>query len=107
MRMLKTESLKFDKNGLIPCIVQDASDQKVLMLGYMSAETLELTIKTGLVSFYSRSRNEIWVKGETSGNTLKLVSLAMDCDADALLVTARANGPTCHTGAQSCFEEVE
>lgn len=106
MRDLNMEQLRFDSNGLIPCVVQNSESGKVLMLGYMNPEAITKTIETGKVTFYSRSRSEIWVKGETSGNTLELVSMAMDCDSDALLVNAIPMGPTCHTGAESCFDEV-
>ena len=102
--MITTESVKFDSNGLVPAIVQDSKSLKVLMLGYMSKESLELTISTKKVTFWSRSRNKLWVKGETSGNFLHLVYLALDCDSDALLVTVEPAGPTCHTGADSCFD---
>ena len=81
-------------NGLVPAIVQDASTEQVLMLGYMNAESLEKTQETGLVTFYSRSRKTLWTKGETSGNTLKFISIAMDCDQDTLLVRALPAGPT-------------
>lgn len=97
-------TLNYDNNGLISAIVQDARTQQVLMLGYMNETTLRQTIDTGIVTFYSRSRQEIWVKGATSGNYLKLVSWSADCDKDALLITAIPDGPTCHTGAVSCFE---
>jgi phosphoribosyl-ATP pyrophosphohydrolase/phosphoribosyl-AMP cyclohydrolase len=97
-------SVKFDTNGLVPAIVQDSQTLKVLMLGYMSKDSLKLTIATGKVTFWSRSRNEIWVKGATSGNFLNLVSLALDCDSDAILVSATPVGPTCHTGSDSCFD---
>ena len=102
--MIDIASVKFDTNGLVPAIVQDSQTLKVLMLGYMSKESLELTIDTGKVTFWSRSRNEIWVKGGTSGNLLNLVSLALDCDSDAILVSAVPAGPTCHTGSDSCFD---
>ena len=102
--MISIESVKFDTNGLVPAIVQDSQTLKVLMLGYMSRESLELTVATGKVTFWSRSRNEIWVKGSTSGNFLELVSLALDCDSDAILVSALPVGPTCHTGSESCFD---
>ncbi len=101
--MLNINELKFDENGLIPAIVADAKSGDVLMLGYMNAESLESTIKNGLVCFYSRSRKRLWVKGETSGNFLRLVSVTADCDSDALLVRANPDGPTCHTGEKSCF----
>lgn len=96
-------TLNYDSNGLISVIVQDARTQQVLMLGYMNEATLQQTLDTGIVTFYSRSRQEIWVKGATSGNYLKLVSWSADCDSDALLITALPDGPTCHTGSTSCF----
>ena len=89
--------------GLAPAIVQDADTLQVLMLGYMNAESLAKTQETGLVTFWSRSRGELWTKGGTSGNTLSLVSVDVDCDADTLLVKARPAGPTCHNGTVSCF----
>lgn len=101
---LDTKSVDWEKgNGLVPAIVQDASTEQVLMLGYMNAESLEKTQETGLVTFYSRSRKTLWTKGETSGNTLKFISIAMDCDQDTLLVRALPAGPTCHEGTVSCF----
>jgi phosphoribosyl-ATP pyrophosphohydrolase/phosphoribosyl-AMP cyclohydrolase len=96
-------SLKFDVNGLIPAIIQDATTGRVLMLGYMNAESLALTRQSGEVWFYSRSRQELWHKGQTSGNVLRVRELRADCDADAILVRAESAGPTCHTGAESCF----
>ncbi len=102
--MIATETVKFDANGLIPAIIQDSKSLKVLMLGYMSTESLEITIATKKVTFWSRSRNELWVKGETSGNFLNLVSLSLDCDSDAILVTVEPVGATCHTGSESCFD---
>jgi phosphoribosyl-ATP pyrophosphohydrolase/phosphoribosyl-AMP cyclohydrolase len=96
--------LDFDRGGgLVAAIVQDAASGRVLMLGYMDAAALEETQRSGQVTFYSRSRQRLWVKGETSGNTLELVSITRDCDGDALLVQARPRGPTCHSGSQSCF----
>jgi phosphoribosyl-ATP pyrophosphohydrolase/phosphoribosyl-AMP cyclohydrolase len=95
--------MKFDDNGLIPAIVQHARSGEVLMLGYMNEESLRLTRESGLVTFYSRSRREIWRKGETSGNTLRVEAIRLDCDDDALLVLAEPAGPTCHTGERSCF----
>jgi phosphoribosyl-ATP pyrophosphohydrolase/phosphoribosyl-AMP cyclohydrolase len=95
--------MKFDQNGLIPAIIQHARSGEVLMLGYMNEEALRLTHETGLVTFYSRSRQALWRKGETSGNTLRLVAVRQDCDGDALLVLAEPAGPTCHTGERSCF----
>lgn len=93
----------FDERGLIPCIVQDAERGTVLMLAWMNAEALRLTRETGVVHFWSRSRQALWKKGETSGNTLALVELRVDCDRDTILVRARPAGPTCHTGATACF----
>jgi phosphoribosyl-AMP cyclohydrolase len=94
---------RFDANGLLPAIVQDAETKQVLMLGYMNAESLALTKQTGEVFFWSRSRGELWRKGATSGNVLRVVSLVLDCDEDALLVQAIPAGPVCHTGQVSCF----
>jgi phosphoribosyl-ATP pyrophosphohydrolase/phosphoribosyl-AMP cyclohydrolase len=96
--------VRFGSDGLVPAIVQDATDGTVLMLGWMDAEALDATIATGEVHFHSRSRGRLWRKGETSGNVLRLVGLAADCDADALLVTAEPTGPTCHRGTRSCFD---
>ncbi len=100
------ERLDWDKGGgLLPAIVQDATSGAVLMLGYMNREALAATRASGLVTFFSRSRRAPWVKGETSGNRLHLVSLCADCDGDAILVQARAAGPTCHAGTVSCFAD--
>jgi phosphoribosyl-ATP pyrophosphohydrolase/phosphoribosyl-AMP cyclohydrolase len=96
--------VRFGPDGLAPAIVQDAADGRVLMLGWMDREALEATVATGEVHFHSRSRDRLWRKGETSGNVLRLRSIAVDCDADALLVTADPAGPTCHTGSRSCFD---
>jgi phosphoribosyl-ATP pyrophosphohydrolase/phosphoribosyl-AMP cyclohydrolase len=93
----------YDERGLVPCIVQDATTDVVLMLAWMNAEALRLTRETGAVHFWSRSRQALWKKGETSGNTLAVVELRIDCDLDAVLVRAHPAGPTCHTGATSCF----
>jgi phosphoribosyl-AMP cyclohydrolase len=95
--------LKFDDKGLIPVIVQDDKTGQVLMLGYANKESLKLTLKSGDVWFYSRSRQELWHKGGTSGNVLKVRSISLDCDSDAILVKADPAGPTCHTGSVSCF----
>lgn len=95
--------LKYDEKGLIPAIVQDHYTKEVLTLAYMNAETLALTIAEGRTVFWSRSRQEIWRKGETSGNVQKVVSITADCDGDALVVEVIKNGPACHTGAKSCF----
>jgi phosphoribosyl-AMP cyclohydrolase / phosphoribosyl-ATP pyrophosphohydrolase len=95
--------LKFDENGLIPAIVQHARSGEVLMLGYMNEAALAQTEESGLVTFWSRSRRELWQKGATSGNVLRLIEIRQDCDGDALLVLAEPAGPTCHTGTRSCF----
>ena len=89
--------------GLAPAIVQDAETLQVLMLGYMNREALAATVESGLVTFYSRSKQRLWQKGESSGHVLRLVSLRLDCDQDAILVSARPEGPTCHLGTSSCF----
>jgi phosphoribosyl-ATP pyrophosphohydrolase/phosphoribosyl-AMP cyclohydrolase len=96
--------LKFDERGLIPAIVQDASTREVLTLAYMNRESLERTIETRETWFWSRSRNELWHKGETSGNTQQVVDLVPDCDVDAIVVLVKPAGPACHTGARSCFD---
>lgn len=101
--MLKIEELKFDENGLIPAIVVDSITKKVLMLAYMNAESLKITMEKGKTCFYSRSRKELWLKGETSGNYQNVVSITADCDKDALTVVVEKEGPACHTGAESCF----
>lgn len=93
--------------GLLPAIVQDAQTHAVLMLGYMNSEAYQKTVETGLVTFYSRSRQALWTKGETSGHYLRLVELRVDCDGDALLIRALPQGPTCHRGTYSCFSEGE
>jgi len=95
--------LKFDDKGLIAVIVQDVKDGTVLMLGYASRESLRLTLEKGEMVFWSRSRRELWHKGATSGNVLRVKSISKDCDSDALLVRAEPAGPTCHTGERSCF----
>ena len=97
------QSLKFDAHGLIPAIVQDHYTKQVLTLAYMNAETLALTIAEGRTVFWSRSRGQIWRKGETSGNVQRVVSITADCDKDALVVEVIKDGPACHTGAESCF----
>jgi len=98
-------SIKFDENGLIPAIVTDAETKKVLTLAYMNKESLEISIKEGKTCFWSRSRQELWRKGETSGNYQHIVSITLDCDRDALEVCVRKDGPACHKGDDSCFNE--
>ena len=95
--------LKYNEAGLIPCIVQDADTGAVLMMAWMSAESLALTLERGETVFFSRSRQELWHKGATSGNTQKLVDLRYDCDGDTLLALVNPAGPACHTGAHTCF----
>jgi phosphoribosyl-AMP cyclohydrolase len=103
MEMRNIMDLKFDENGLIPAIVQDAIAKDVLMMAWMNADSLQKTIATGETWFWSRSRQELWHKGGTSGNTQKIIELRYDCDADSLLVLVEAAGPACHTGERSCF----
>lgn len=99
--------MDFEKQGgLIPAIIQDADTGKVLMLGYMNEESLKITKETGKVTFWSRSRNCLWTKGETSGNFLNVVSMKEDCDQDTLLIKVNPVGPVCHTGSDTCFDEV-
>ena len=101
--MLNIDELKFDEKGLIPAIVVDSLTKKVLTLAYMNRESLQITMEKKLTCFYSRSRNELWLKGETSGNYQHVVSITTDCDKDALVVTVEKDGPACHTGEESCF----
>lgn len=101
--MTTLTDLKWDANGLIPAIVQDERTEQVLMLAWMNEEALRQTMTTGYVHFWSRSRQELWRKGATSGNVLVMSSIAYDCDGDSLLVRATAHGPACHTGETSCF----
>jgi phosphoribosyl-ATP pyrophosphohydrolase/phosphoribosyl-AMP cyclohydrolase len=98
------DRVKFDDRGLVPAIVQDARTREVLTLAYMNRQSLAQTIETGQTWFWSRSRNELWHKGETSGNTQDVVDLAHDCDDDAIVVLVNPAGPACHTGARSCFD---
>ena len=100
---MNLDDLKFDERGLIPAIVQDARTREVLTLAYMNRESLTRTIETRQTWFWSRSRNELWHKGETSGNTQQVVELVADCDGDAIVVLVNPAGPACHTGARSCF----
>ena len=97
------DEIKFDSNGLIPAIVQDAKTKEVLMMAWMNAESLQLTLEKGETVFWSRSRQEIWHKGATSGNVQKVVEVRVDCDADTLLVLVEPAGPACHTGERTCF----
>jgi len=97
------DEIKFDANGLVPAIVQDANTKEVLTLAYMNAESLQLTLETKETWFWSRSRQELWHKGATSGNVQKVVEVRVDCDADTLLVLVEPAGPACHTGERSCF----
>ncbi len=101
--MINIDELKFDEKGLIPAIVQDATSKKVLTLAYMNRESLEISIKEQKTCFFSRSRQELWRKGETSGNFQHIVSITADCDKDALVVLVNKDGPACHTGTDSCF----
>ena len=104
--MIDVDTLNFEKlNGLIPAIVLDNATHTVLMLGFMNKESLKNTLETKLVTFFSRTRQSLWVKGETSGNFLHLVDIKSDCDDDSLLVYANPDGPTCHTGDFSCFKD--
>jgi phosphoribosyl-ATP pyrophosphohydrolase/phosphoribosyl-AMP cyclohydrolase len=104
--MFNIDTLKFDSNGLIPAIVVDAISGKVLTLAYMNRESLAISMEKGLTCFWSRSRQELWLKGETSGNYQHIVSITADCDGDALVVKVEKDGPACHKGTDSCFEDV-
>lgn len=95
--------LKFTADGLIPAIVQDTHSKRVLMMAWMNAASLEATLKTGLMNYWSRSRQKFWIKGETSGHTQRVIRWAVDCDADTLLFEVEQNGGACHTGFESCF----
>ncbi|WP_323758408.1 bifunctional phosphoribosyl-AMP cyclohydrolase/phosphoribosyl-ATP diphosphatase HisIE [Roseivirga sp.] len=107
MRVLKnTNEVDFSKgDGLVPVIIQDQVSNKVLMLGYMNAEALEKTLSEGKVTFFSRSKNRLWTKGETSNNYINAKEVLIDCDSDTLLIKAKPEGPTCHTGDDTCFQE--
>lgn len=102
--MIDIKELKFDENGLIPAIVVDEVSKKVLTLAYMNEESLKISMEKKLTCFWSRSRNELWLKGETSGNYQHIVSITADCDKDALVVVVKPEGPACHLGTQTCFE---
>ena len=101
--MIDVKNLKFDANGLIPAVVVDSITKKVLTVAYMNEESLKISMEKGLTCFWSRSRQELWLKGETSGNYQHIVSITADCDGDALTVLVEKEGPACHTGADSCF----
>ncbi len=103
--MLNPDELKFDEKGLIPAIVVDADSRKVLTLAYMNRESLRISMEKGLTCFWSRSRQELWLKGETSGNYQHIISITADCDRDALTVLVRKDGPACHLGTDSCFND--
>jgi len=105
MRELELDQVRFDRDGLVPVVVQEQSTKQVLMLGYASRETLEETLTSGLLTFFSRSRNARWLKGETSGNYLRVNALSLDCDGDTVLALVSAVGPACHNGTRTCFEE--
>lgn len=103
--MINIDELKFDEKGLIPAIVVDEGTKKVLTLAYMNKESLKISLEKRLTCFYSRSRNELWLKGETSGNYQHIIDIKADCDRDALVVTVRKDGPACHNGTDSCFND--
>jgi phosphoribosyl-ATP pyrophosphohydrolase/phosphoribosyl-AMP cyclohydrolase len=103
MEKVEPKDLKFDSNGLIPAIVQDANSNEVLMMAYMTMESLHITVESGETWFWSRSRQELWHKGATSGNTQTVVDIRVDCDADTLLIFVQPTGAACHTGKRSCF----
>ena len=104
--MISIDELKFDERGLIPAIVVDAENGKVLTLAYMNRESLQISMEKGLTCFWSRSRQELWLKGETSGNYQHIVSITADCDRDALIVKVEKDGPACHTDTDSCFNDL-
>ena len=104
MKSISVDQVNFDMAGLVPAIVQDVDSKRVLMLAYQNREALELTLETGVATFWSRSRQEIWVKGATSGNTQHVQSIEVDCDSDAILLQVHASGPACHNGTTSCFD---
>ena len=103
MKLLDLDKLVFDKDGLIPAVVQDVYSKKVLTVAYMNSESLEISIKRKLTCFYSRSRKQLWLKGETSGNFQHIVSITADCDMDSLVIEVAKDGPACHLGTDSCF----
>jgi phosphoribosyl-AMP cyclohydrolase len=103
MMQQSSSKIKFDSDGLIPAIVQDIDTKEVLMMAYMNAESLRLTLERGETYFWSRSRGELWHKGETSGHLQKVVDMHIDCDADTVLIRVQPQGPACHTGERTCF----
>ena len=103
---LELAKIKFDEHGLVPAVVQDVKTNAVVMLAYMNKESLQLTVQTGYTWFWSRSRQELWNKGATSGNLQRVVEMYYDCDGDALLVKVELSGPACHTGEYSCFHNL-
>ena len=104
MEGFDTDKIKFDEKGLVPCIVQDNKTGRVLTLAYMNRQSLEITLERRLACFWSRSRGELWLKGETSGNFQHVISIMSDCDGDAILLEVDKDGPACHTGRDSCFD---
>ena len=104
--MLDIDSLKFDEKGLIPAVVVDSASKKVLTLAYMNRESLRISMEKDLTCFFSRSRQKLWLKGETSGNYQHIVSVTADCDRDALVVEVQKDGPACHLGTDSCFNDL-
>ena len=104
--MIDISTLKFDEKGLVPAVVVDTDSRKVLTVAYMNAESLKISMENGLTCFFSRSRQKLWLKGETSGNVQHIVKITADCDRDALVVEVRKEGPACHLGTDSCFNEV-
>ena len=104
--LIQIDELKFDEKGLIPAVVVDAGTNKVLTLAYMNKESLKISMEKGLTCFWSRSRQELWLKGETSGNYQHIVSITADCDKDALTVLVKKDGPACHLGTDSCFNDL-
>lgn len=105
MRAFDISAVKFDDRGLVPVIAQDSETKSVLMLAYANRDTLLETVSRGRMVYFSRSRNERWLKGETSGNYQQVVSLSLDCDGDTVLALVRSSGPACHNGTSTCFEE--
>jgi phosphoribosyl-AMP cyclohydrolase len=103
-KLTSQDLIEWDADGLVVGVIQDSKTQQVLMVGYFSKDSLKITQDTGFVTFWSRSRKEIWVKGETSGNNFKVVDIHFDCDGDALLILVTPIGPACHTGAVTCFD---